>query len=105
MGGISSILDALGLDSEDLEWHDLAICHNMPLSRFYEDYESNARRARLTDQICLSCPVRKQCLQAGIENNEWGVWGSIYLENGRISESKNAHKTQDIWDEIEDGIG
>lgn len=99
-----SVFDALGLDADDLEWQDLAICTGQDIRRFHEGYEASERTAKLTDAMCLSCPVRKVCLQAGIENNEWGVWGGIFLSNGKVDPNKNAHKTQDIWDQIRKGI-
>lgn len=100
----SSVLDALGIEPEDLEWQDLAVCHGLDVKRFYERYEQSVRTAKLTDQICLSCPVRKQCLSAGVENSEYGVWGGIYLTAGRPDENKNSHKTPDIWNQIREGI-
>ena len=99
-----SVLDALGIDPDDLEWQDLAVCHGLDISRFYEGYEQSVRTAKLTDQICLSCPVRRQCLSAGVENSEHGVWGGIYLTAGRVDDTKNQHKTSDIWEEIREGI-
>lgn len=80
------------------------MCHGLDVKRFYEGYETSVRTAKLTDQICLSCPVRKQCLSAGIENSEYGCWGGVYLSAGRPDEAKNAHKTPDIWKQIREGI-
>jgi hypothetical protein len=100
----SSALDALGIDPYELEWQDLAVCHGLDIARFYEGYEQSERTAKLTDQICLSCPVRKECLSAGIENGEYGVWGGIYLNAGRADESKNAHKTLEIKKQLRQGI-
>lgn len=102
--GTFAVFEILGLDLEDLEWQDLAICKGQPLSKFYEEYESNPRTAKIIDEMCLSCPIRKECLSTGIENNEWGVWGAIYLTNGRVDEGKNAHKTPEVWDRIRSGI-
>ncbi len=31
------------------------------------------------------------------ENNEYGVWGGVYLSSGSIDKSKNLHKTQESW--------
>lgn len=101
---ISSVLDALGLDADDLEWQDLAICDGQSVWRFYEGYETSPRIARQTDQMCLSCPVRRQCVQTGVENGEWGCWGGIYLTNGKMDPNKNTHKTADIWEQIREGI-
>lgn len=101
---ISSVFDVLNLDPDELEWQDFAMCAGQDIRRFYEWYESNERAAKLTDQMCLSCPVRMECLQAGIENNEWGVWGGVYLENGKASETKNAHKTDEVKKQLSEGI-
>lgn len=104
MSETSDVFDVLGLDADSLGWQDFSICTGQKISRFYEDYESNPRQARLTDEMCLSCPVRKQCLQTGVDNNEWGVWGGVYLTSGKVDEGKNAHKTRDVWNQIRDGI-
>jgi hypothetical protein len=54
--------------------------------------------------MCLSCPVRKECLQAGVENNEWGVWGGVFLTAGKPDQNKNSHKTPEVWEQIREGI-
>jgi hypothetical protein len=33
----------------------------------------------------------------GISQKEWGVWGGIYLENGKISREFNKHRTKEDW--------
>lgn len=95
----------LGIDLEDIEWQDLAICDGMDVNDFYDNYESSTTVARVIDQACLSCPVLKQCLEAGTDNGEWGVWGGIYLSSGKPDKNKNAHKTADVWDRIRVRIG
>lgn len=107
MGETSSALEALGIDPDNFEWQQLSICSKLDsadVNVFYDGYESSERTARLADSICLSCPVRKACLAEGIENNEWGCWGGVFLENGKMSESKNAHKTDEVWERIRSGI-
>jgi hypothetical protein len=56
--------------------------------------------AKNIDEACLSCPVAKMCYESGIENNEYGVWGGVYLNAGSIDNSKNTHKTPEIWKKI-----
>lgn len=99
-----NVFDVLGLDAEDLQWYHLAVCHGQDIRRFHEWYEANERIAKNTDAMCLSCPVRKECLQTGIENGEYGVWGAVFLTAGKMDEQKNAHKTADIWEQIREGI-
>ena len=45
----------------------------------------------------MICPVAKDCLLAGVENSEYGVWGGVYLSLGKIDKTRNAHKTQEFW--------
>lgn len=99
------IQSVLGIDLEELEWSDLSLCAGMPTNMFYDDYESDEQVAKIVDQACLSCPVMAQCLQRGIDNNEWGVWGGIYLTSGKPDTNRNAHKTQDIWELVRERIG
>lgn len=94
----------LGIDLEELEWQDLALCDGMPTNMFYDDYETDEQVAKMVDAACLSCPVMAQCLERGIENSEWGVWGSIYLTSGKRDENRNSHKTPEIWSEIRSRI-
>jgi hypothetical protein len=100
-----SLSELLGIDLDELEWQDLVVCSGMDINQFYDDYESDDNVARITDQACLSCPVMSQCLREGIENSEWGVWGAIYLVNGKVDKNRNSHKTKEVWDEIKEKIG
>lgn len=101
----TSVLEILGVSEDELEWHDLAMCRGMDRENFYDNYEFDENQAKITDQICLSCPVLKQCLMQGIENKEHGVWGGIYLVNGKPEMTKNQHKTAGVWEELRERIG
>jgi hypothetical protein len=35
----------------------------------------------------------------GVSQKEWGVWGGVYLEGGKISREFNRHKTKAKWGE------
>ena len=63
----------------------------------YEKYESDSNIAKSIDEACLSCPVIKMCYDSGVENEEYGVWGGVYLNAGSINRSRNTHKDQDTW--------
>jgi hypothetical protein len=101
---LSDILDALGLDEGDLDWQDLAVCQGMPTNNFYDDYEADPQFAKVIDEACLSCPVLSQCLMAGTQNKEYGVWGSVYLNAGVADPNRNQHKTKEVWDRIKKRI-
>lgn len=94
---MSNILDNLGIDKDDFSWYNLAICRGMDTNLFYDKYEIDVNISKNVDEACLSCPVIKICYENGINNNEYGVWGGVYLTAGSIDKSKNLHKTKEIW--------
>jgi hypothetical protein len=99
-----SILELLGLDPAEVEWQDLALCNGMEPEWWHDDYAEDQKLAKEVDEICLRCPVRKSCLQQGIENNEWGNWGGVYLKEGEVDTKKNEHKTEEVWSRIRQTI-
>ena len=101
---MSSVLDALGIDPDELKWQDLVACNQMDINLFFDDYEADENVAKMIDEACLSCPVMAQCLKQGMDNGEWGVWGGIFLTSGKPDKKKNAHKTPEVWDEIRSRI-
>ena len=94
---MSNILNDLRIDESNVNWFDLALCLGMDTNLFFDKYESDISIAKNIDQACLSCPVRKICYDAGVENKDYGVWGGIYLSSGEVDKVRNAHKTKDIW--------
>lgn len=97
---MSNILNDLGVDKQEFEWFDLAVCRGMDTNLFFEKYETDVNIAKNIDEACLSCPVAKMCYESGIENNEYGVWGGVYLNAGSVDNSKNTHKTAETWKRI-----
>ena len=94
---MSNILNDLGVDQEDFDWFHLAICRGMDTNLFYDKYEVDVNVAKNIDEMCLSCPVLKMCYESGVEKDESGVWGGVYLNSGSIDKTRNLHKTQDTW--------
>lgn len=94
---MSNILNDLGVDPDKFEWYDLAICQGMDTNLFYDKYEIDINIARNIDEMCLSCPVIKMCYEAGIEKDEVGIWGGVYLNAGSIDKTRNMHKTPETW--------
>lgn len=101
---MSSVPSELGLDLDELEWQDLALCRGMETNLFYDEYEAKESVAKAVDEACLSCPVFAQCLRAGVENGEWGVWGATFLVSGKADKNKNSHKTPEVWEAIRERI-
>lgn len=78
-------------------WKDDSACLHYDVNLFFDKYEEEESLRTGIDSICKSCPVRKQCFAVGITGKEWGVWGGIYLEDGKISREFNRHKTKQDW--------
>ena len=97
---MSNILNDLGLDQDDFDWYHLSACRGMDTKLFYEKYETDINVAKSIDEACMSCPVSKFCYQSGIENDEYGVWGGVYLNSGSIDKSRNIHKTKEVWKRV-----
>lgn len=98
---MSNLIEQLGLDEETLKWYQLAACSNMDINLFYDTYESDKIAASQVDQVCLHCPVIRECYNEGIENSERGVWGGVYLNIGKIDDDHNSHKTREDWKRLE----
>lgn len=106
-----SLLEELGLDESTLSWHQLALCggrqtneEGMELNWFFDDYESDAELAKTMDEVCLKCPVMRDCLMEGTDGKNYGLWGGIYLDNGKQDKARNAHKTPEVWARIQEKI-
>ena len=97
---MSDILNSLGIAEDELEWFDLALCLNMDTNLFFDKYETDLNIARSIDQACLSCPVISICYANGVENDNYGVWGGIYLNSGSVDKVRNAHKTKEVWKQL-----
>lgn len=99
-----SLLEELGLDEQTLSWHHLAMCKSMDLELFYEAYEDDEELAKAMDEVCLSCPVLKDCLMDGTDNKDYGLRGGIFLNNGKPDKMRNQHKSPEVWEKIRERL-
>ena len=97
---MSNILNDLGVDKDDLDWWHLSICRGMDTNLFYDKYENDPKIAKNIDEACMSCPVVAMCYKSGVDNNEYGVWGGVYLNSGSIDKARNIHKTPEVWKKL-----
>lgn len=74
-----------------------ALCLNMDTNLFFDKYEEDQKVKNYVDSLCIKCPMQRQCLAYAVSNQEWGVWGGVYLEGGKISKEFNQHKTKEDW--------
>jgi len=102
---MSDILNNLGVDRDDLSWWNLALCQNMDVNLFFDKYEADSEIAKNIDEACISCPVNKICYETGVDKNEYGVWGGIYLNSGSVDKTRNGHKSPETWKKLKGKYG
>lgn len=81
-------------------WDEEALCAGMDYEKFFDKYEDDPELAKQIDNLCLACPVMLECFRRGVSSESWGVWGGIYLVDGKPDKTKNSHKTKQIWNRI-----
>jgi hypothetical protein len=99
---MSNILNNLNVDEDNLDWYKLALCLGMDTNLFFDKYEADVNIAKSIDEACLSCPVIKLCYDSGVANNDYGIWGGVYLNSGSHDKVRNAHKTKEVWKRIKE---
>ena len=64
-------------------WQQHAACRGYPTEWFYTEHNQ-----QIMDQcrrLCDRCPVKQECLDAGLRRNELGIWGGLSSDQrGRI---------------------
>ena len=64
-----------------IEKEEVVPCQELPDVFFPEDWPDAQMRKRATQvakNLCDSCPIKFQCLQAALENQEgYGIWGGL----------------------------
>lgn len=64
-------------------WMERAACREAPGSAFFVDmYPRKGAEVTSAKAICVTCPVRKECLSAG-RDEEFGIWGGLTAEERR----------------------
>lgn len=82
------------------EWKDDAACEGWDTNIFFDKYEEDEALRPAVDEYCLECPVARLCFASGVSNKEYGVWGGVYLEKGKMSKEFNSHKTKQNWADV-----
>lgn len=63
----------------DDNWKDRAACRGRS-SQTYDPWsppDKVFKAPELAREVCNHCPVKRECLIAGLQNDEWGVWGGL----------------------------
>lgn len=78
-------------------WKDEAICAGDDVNLFFDTYEQDIEVRKEIDSLCSICPVARICFANGVSTKAIGVWGGIYLNDGKVSREFNRHKTKQDW--------
>jgi hypothetical protein len=69
---VTALSVALFGDDEQ-DWRERAVCAQVDADLWFPEKGGSTREAK---KVCLSCPVRAQCLAFALENEErFGIWG------------------------------
>ena len=83
-------------------WVSEALCAGTDTELYFDKYESEQSVAKEIDRLCLSCPVVKECFDYGVKTESYGVWGGVFLNDGKLDNVRNSHKTQEVWTRVLD---
>jgi WhiB family redox-sensing transcriptional regulator len=73
------------------DWRDDALCTAVDKNDIDAFYPSNRQEAEFAKSVCALCPVRDECLQAGLDGNEWGIWGgTTETERRELQQERSA---------------
>ena len=60
---------------EELRWQERALCAQTDPEAFFPEKGGSTREAK---RICTTCPVRNECLEYALANDErFGIWGGL----------------------------
>ena len=79
------------------DWKKEAACLDFDPELFFDIYEEDEEVRPQMDEFCSDCPMARMCFASGISEKSYGLWGGVYLENGKISREFNRHKTKEDW--------
>lgn len=67
--------------SGNQDWREYAACAKLPKNLFFYEGRGAKGNKELLDSVnvCLKCPVRRQCLEFAVKNNEpYGQWAGTF---------------------------
>jgi hypothetical protein len=79
------------------EWDKDASCKGYDTELFFDKYEEDLQLRPAIDALCAECPIARECFARGVSNKGTGVWGGIYIDNGKISREFNRHRSKQQW--------
>lgn len=63
------------LEDSPLAWQERALCSQTDPEAFFPEKGGSTRDAK---KVCLTCEVRRECLEYALANDErFGIWGGL----------------------------
>lgn len=69
-------------------WTTRAACDGLDTEKFFDKYLQDEGVAIEVGLICGVCPVKRQCLNAGMDTKSTGIWGGHWLQGGKVIRQK-----------------
>lgn len=68
------------------------VCENVDVDVFFPDEKNVMEQRSVIRDYCNVCPVREDCLEYALENNEiYGIWGgTTEIERKRLKKHRQA---------------
>lgn len=83
-------MERMGINPDNFEWQELSLCGSLGAAdpELAEVWHSKAERDErvkaIAKEICDVCPIKKICLEEGVRNKEYGIWGGHTLQAGKV---------------------
>lgn len=75
VGAIAELDARLRAAEEDRAWMADAKCLDADPEAFFPEKGGSTREAK---RVCAACPVRQECLEYALDNDErFGIWGGL----------------------------
>lgn len=89
-----TMLEAQPQSPTDEDWYERALCPQTDPDAFFPEKGGSTKEAK---KICLGCPVKQQCLQWALDNDErFGIWGGLSeRERRRLKRGIDIRPAQD----------
>jgi len=71
-------------------WQEYAACIGTDPELFFDKYEADKSKDGVVRNnvkaLCMSCPVRQQCLETAEENGLTGLFGGVWFNGGKMTD-------------------
>jgi WhiB family redox-sensing transcriptional regulator len=86
---------AFTLLAEAIRKHGAPVCQEVDGELWFPDIGGRSGDVLLAKKFCKECPVKSECLQFALVNNEqYGIWGGLTLKERLKLKAKTTSRRQ-----------